>query len=164
MCAVQASGKGTLGERVASAYKLEVVASGDLLRRAIADGTEIGKKAEATMAAGGTISLHVFCGSGSAPVLTLCKCRSRGQRTCKRARARCAREEQGSGTLPLLSHHIHVKKSQSDMFSLLFRCGQGIILDGFPRTAPQAVDIDQIFADRNISLVRCDVAGWSKRA
>jgi adenylate kinase len=48
----QGSGKGTQAKRIAEAYGLAHVASGDLFRAAIAEGTPLGKRVEPLLAAG----------------------------------------------------------------------------------------------------------------
>lgn len=49
-------GKGTQGPIISKKYGLAHVATGDLLRAAVAAGTEIGKKADAVMKSGGLVS------------------------------------------------------------------------------------------------------------
>lgn len=46
------SGKGTQGEKIAKKYNIPQLSTGDILRRAIKDGTELGKKADAFMSRG----------------------------------------------------------------------------------------------------------------
>jgi len=46
------SGKGTHGRRLADALGVPLIATGDILRQAIVDGTPLGKKAEADVKAG----------------------------------------------------------------------------------------------------------------
>jgi adenylate kinase len=46
------SGKGTHGKRLAEAARVPLISTGDILRRAIADGTPLGKSAEADVKAG----------------------------------------------------------------------------------------------------------------
>lgn len=46
------SGKGTQAERIVEKYDVPVVATGDIFRQNIADGTELGKKAKSYMDAG----------------------------------------------------------------------------------------------------------------
>ena len=43
---VQGSGKGTQAKRIASEYGLAHIATGDILRHAIADGTELGRRVQ----------------------------------------------------------------------------------------------------------------------
>lgn len=46
------SGKGTQGERLAQAFGVPRISTGDILRRNVAQGTDLGKKAQAYMDAG----------------------------------------------------------------------------------------------------------------
>jgi adenylate kinase len=48
----QGSGKGTQATRIASAYEIPHVATGEILRRAIAEGTELGRRVEPILHAG----------------------------------------------------------------------------------------------------------------
>ncbi|WWC67812.1 uncharacterized protein I206_101726 [Kwoniella pini CBS 10737] len=50
------SGKGTLSARLVKEYDIEFVSTGDVLRKEIAAGSEVGKKAEAVVASGGLVS------------------------------------------------------------------------------------------------------------
>jgi adenylate kinase len=49
------SGKGTQAQRLIDKYRVPQVSTGDLLRAAVAAGTELGLRAKATMAAGGLV-------------------------------------------------------------------------------------------------------------
>jgi adenylate kinase len=49
---IQGSGKGTQAKRIAEEYDSPHVATGDILRQAIADGTPLGKEVEETLARG----------------------------------------------------------------------------------------------------------------
>ena len=51
----QGSGKGTQAKRIASEYGLAHVASGDLFRKAIADGTPLGREVEPILASGALV-------------------------------------------------------------------------------------------------------------
>jgi adenylate kinase len=49
---LQGSGKGTQGKRIAGEYGLAYVGTGDMLRAAIAQGTELGRRVEPILASG----------------------------------------------------------------------------------------------------------------
>ncbi len=56
------SGKGTQAQRLQAKYGVPQISSGDLLRDAVARGTELGQKAKATMDAGQLVSDEVVLG------------------------------------------------------------------------------------------------------
>jgi len=58
----QGSGKGTQCVRLVDHYGTLHVSTGDMLRAAVADGTELGKKAEAIMNAGGLVPDEIMNG------------------------------------------------------------------------------------------------------
>jgi adenylate kinase len=56
------SGKGTQAKRLAGRFGIPHISTGDMLREAIADGTELGRKAAPIMAAGGLVSDDLMVG------------------------------------------------------------------------------------------------------
>lgn len=56
------SGKGTQAQLISERFGIPQISTGDMLRTAIADGTELGKRAEAIMAAGKLVSDEVILG------------------------------------------------------------------------------------------------------
>ncbi len=85
----QGSGKGTQAKRIADEYGLVHVATGDILRGAIADGTEFGKKVEPILASGALVPDDLM--------------------------------------IELIRERLEEDDAQ-----------EGFVLDGFPRTQPQA--------------------------
>jgi adenylate kinase len=102
------AGKGTQAERLREDYPLAYIATGEMLRAAVQDGTELGLKAKVVMDAGGLVPDDVIIG------LAL-----------ERLSADDARD--------------------------------GFLLDGFPRTVPQAEALDAEMAKlgRRITAVLC---------
>jgi len=92
------SGKGTQAERIVARYGLPHISTGDMLRAAIAKGTEMGREARRFMDAGALVPDEVVVGC---------------------VRERLARED----------------------------TGRGFLLDGFPRTLPQAEKLDEVLAE-----------------
>jgi adenylate kinase len=56
------SGKGTQAKRLAAQHAVPHISTGDMLREAIADGTELGQKAAPVMASGGLVSDDLMLG------------------------------------------------------------------------------------------------------
>jgi adenylate kinase len=56
------SGKGTQADKIIEAYGLMHVSTGNMLRKEIADGTELGEKAKAIMDAGNLVSDDIIIG------------------------------------------------------------------------------------------------------
>ena len=87
------SGKGTQGERLQEDFRLPYYATGDILRAAVKEGTEVGKQAEEYMGRGDLVPDKVIIG-------------------------------------------VIAERLQDD------EAADGFILDGFPRTVPQAEALD----------------------
>ena len=88
------SGKGTQGERLQEDFRLPYWATGDILRAAVKEGTEVGKEAKKYMDAGDLVPDEVLIG--------------------------------------IIAERIDSSEA-----------GDGFILDGFPRTMPQAEALDE---------------------
>ena len=103
---VQGAGKGTQARRIASDYGLAHIATGEMLRDAIADGSELGRRVQ--------------------PIL-----------------------ESGELVPDDLMIDLIRERLQSD------DAENGFVLDGFPRTMPQAEALDSMLADigRPLSVV-----------
>lgn len=56
------AGKGTQAPKIVDKYKLAHLSTGDMLRAAVTEGTEMGKKADAVMKAGGLVSDDIVIG------------------------------------------------------------------------------------------------------
>ncbi len=96
------AGKGTQSDHLRDAYGLTKLATGDMLREAVAAGTELGKKAKDIMAAGQLVSDDIMIG--------------------------------------IIRDAI---RAASD---------KGFILDGFPRTVPQAEALDAMLKEEGKTL------------
>jgi adenylate kinase len=88
------SGKGTQGERLSTDFRLPYYATGDILRAAVRDETELGKEAKEYMDRGDLVPDEVIIG--------------------------------------VIAERVESEKA-----------GDGFILDGFPRTTPQAEALDE---------------------
>ena len=89
------AGKGTLAKRLVEIYGIPQISTGDILRAAVKEGTEIGKKAEGYMKRGDLVPDEVILG--------------------------------------IMEERLQKKD-----------CAKGFILDGFPRTIPQAEALDKL--------------------
>jgi adenylate kinase len=97
------AGKGTQAKELAARKGLVQLATGEMLRSAVAAGTEIGVKAKSIMESGGLVPDEVVIG--------------------------------------IVAERI----DQPD-------CGNGVILDGFPRTLPQASALDAVLKKKRSKL------------
>ncbi|KAI8804940.1 adenylate kinase-domain-containing protein [Cladochytrium replicatum] len=98
------AGKGTQAPRIKDEYCVCHLATGDMLRAAVAAGTDLGKEAKKIMDAGGLVSDDIMVG--------------------------------------MIKENIENNKE----------CKKGFILDGFPRTVPQAVKLDEMLESKKQKL------------
>ena len=109
----QGSGKGTQSTRIAEAFGCIHVSTGDVLRAAVAEGTELGKAAAEIMESGGLVGDDIMNGI------------------------------------------VRDRLAKGDIVQ------NGVLLDGYPRTADQADALHRILTDLGQSLtlaVNLDVA------
>ena len=99
------AGKGTHGPKIEDMLGIPQLSTGDMLRAAVSAGTEVGKKAEAVMKAGGLVSDEIVIGI------------------------------------------IKDRIAEPD-------CKFGFILDGFPRTLPQAKALDKMWAEEGAVVTK----------
>ncbi len=97
------AGKGTQATWLKETYRIPQLSTGDMLREAVAKGTEVGREAKAVMESGKLVSDDII--------------------------------------IRIVADRI----DQPD-------CADGFILDGFPRTIPQAEALDQMLAERGLAL------------
>lgn len=97
------AGKGTTAKIVAQAESLPQISTGDLLRAAVASGSELGRQAEARMSRGELVPDALI--------------------------------------LDLIRHRLR----ESD-------CARGFLLDGFPRTVPQAEALERLAAELGVRI------------
>jgi adenylate kinase len=94
-------GKGTQAKLLSLKFNIPHISTGDILRQAVKDETELGKKAQEIMSKGDLVPDDIMIGI------------------------------------------IKYRFSKSD-------CNAGFILDGFPRTENQAVELDKLLVEMNI--------------
>ena len=97
------AGKGTQSARLAKHLGLPHLSTGDILRKAIRDGTDLGLQVGPIMRQGKLVSDELMLGV------------------------------------------VSERLDQED-------CDNGYLLDGFPRTVPQAIAFDQLLADRGTAI------------
>ena len=97
------AGKGTQAAWLKETYAIPQLSTGELLREAVAKGTEVGREAKAIMEAGKLVSDEI------------------------------------------INRIVAERIDQPD-------CANGFILDGFPRTIPQAEALDRMLAERGLKL------------
>lgn len=102
------AGKGTQAAKLIDTYKIPHISTGDMLRAAVKEGTEMGKQADIAMKAGNLVSDEVVIGM------------------------------------------VIERIAKPD-------CTEGFMLDGFPRTRPQAeaLDAELTKADVKLDVVLC---------
>jgi adenylate kinase len=100
------AGKGTQAQRIAQEYGIPHISTGDILRNAVKEGTELGKLAKSYMDKGELVPDEVIIGI------------------------------------------IRERLSQPDVKE------KGFILDGFPRTLPQAEALDELLKELSMPLDR----------
>ncbi|MFN6120319.1 MAG: adenylate kinase [Actinomycetes bacterium] len=101
----QGSGKGTQCVRLSRHFVVPHISTGDMLRSAVREGTELGRTAKEIMDAGGLVGDGIMVG--------------------------------------IVAERLHRDDART----------RGYILDGFPSTVPQALELDRITAERPIDLV-----------
>lgn len=97
------AGKGTQAKKIEDRYRIVQLSTGDMLRAAVASGSEIGQQAKEIMDAGKLMPDDLM--------------------------------------VRMISERI----DQAD-------CRNGFILDGFPRTVPQAEALDRMLGDKGLKL------------
>ena len=97
------AGKGTQATRIKDRYRIPQLSTGEMLREAVAKGTEVGREAKSIMESGNLVSDEV------------------------------------------INRIVAERIDEPD-------CAGGFILDGFPRTIPQAEALERMLAERGLKL------------
>ncbi len=97
------AGKGTQAEKIVEAFSIPQLSTGDMLRQAVQDGGDLGKKAKSIMDEGKLVDDETM--------------------------------------LNIIGERITHKD-----------CGEGFILDGFPRTVAQAEGLDRLLNSQNLKI------------
>ena len=97
------AGKGTQAAWLKETYGIPQLSTGEMLREAVAKGTEVGREAKSVMEAGKLVSDEI------------------------------------------INRIVAERVDEPD-------CAKGFILDGFPRTIPQAEALDRMLAERGLKL------------
>jgi adenylate kinase len=97
------AGKGTQAIRIQDRYRIPQLSTGEMLREAVAKGTEVGREAKSIMEAGNLVSDEI------------------------------------------INRIVAERIDEPD-------CAGGFILDGFPRTIPQAEALERMLAERGLKL------------
>lgn len=97
------AGKGTQAQRLVERHEIPQLSTGDMLRRAVSEGSDVGRRAKAVMDAGQLVSDDI------------------------------------------VNQIVSERIDQAD-------CGRGFILDGYPRTVPQAEALSRILGSKGLKL------------
>jgi adenylate kinase len=97
------AGKGTQAARIKDRYRIPQLSTGEMLRDAVAKGTEVGREAQSIMEAGNLVSDEI------------------------------------------INRIVAERIDEPD-------CVGGFILDGYPRTIPQAEALERMLAERGLKL------------